>query len=78
MFLIMLKDILVIYIRTLKVPESCNGVARFNFNYLCGRPVLFLPLYEFIILFSLLLLFLDMYSLNHKAFAFKANDMLTL
>ncbi|KAJ8560238.1 hypothetical protein K7X08_004296 [Anisodus acutangulus] len=24
-------------IRTLEVPESCNGVARFNFEYLCGR-----------------------------------------
>ncbi|KAK1307122.1 hypothetical protein QJS10_CPA10g00333 [Acorus calamus] len=25
--------------RTLDVLESCNGVARFHFNYLCGRPV---------------------------------------
>lgn len=26
-------------IRTVEVPESCNGVARFTFEYLCGRPV---------------------------------------
>lgn len=25
--------------RTLEVPECCNGVARFCFEYLCGRPV---------------------------------------
>ncbi|KAL4195146.1 hypothetical protein AMTRI_Chr05g63100 [Amborella trichopoda] len=25
--------------RTLEVPESCNGVSRFTFDYLCGRPV---------------------------------------
>ncbi|XP_060212321.1 uncharacterized protein LOC132639954 isoform X2 [Lycium barbarum] len=27
----------VMFGRTLEVPESCNGVARFNFEYLCGR-----------------------------------------
>lgn len=26
-------------IRTVEVSESCNGVARFTFEYLCGRPV---------------------------------------
>lgn len=26
-------------IRTVEVPQSCNGVARFTFEYLCGRPV---------------------------------------
>ncbi|PIA65637.1 hypothetical protein AQUCO_00100860v1 [Aquilegia coerulea] len=25
--------------RVLEVPESCNGIARFSFEYLCGRPV---------------------------------------
>ncbi|KAL8130468.1 hypothetical protein V2J09_019623 [Rumex salicifolius] len=29
----------VMFGRTLGVPESCNGVARFSFEYLCGRPV---------------------------------------
>lgn len=29
----------VMFGRTLEVPESCNGVARFTFDYLCGRPV---------------------------------------
>ncbi|XVE53630.1 hypothetical protein DITRI_Ditri03aG0018300 [Diplodiscus trichospermus] len=29
----------VMFGRTLEVPESCNGVARFTFEYLCGRPV---------------------------------------
>ncbi|KAM7276065.1 hypothetical protein ACFE04_017931 [Oxalis oulophora] len=29
----------VMFGRTLDIPESCNGVARFNFEYLCGRPV---------------------------------------
>ncbi|XP_069155451.1 uncharacterized protein [Solanum lycopersicum] len=29
----------VMFGRTLEVPESCNGVARFNFEYLCGRPL---------------------------------------
>lgn len=23
----------------MEVPESCSGVARFTFEYLCGRPV---------------------------------------
>ncbi|KAJ9702559.1 hypothetical protein PVL29_004340 [Vitis rotundifolia] len=35
----------VMFGRTLEVPESCNGVGRFKFNYLCGRPVLFLTLW---------------------------------
>ncbi|XP_073128674.1 uncharacterized protein [Henckelia pumila] len=29
----------VMFGRTLEVPESCNGVARFSFEFLCGRPV---------------------------------------
>ncbi|XP_020098706.1 putative ATPase N2B isoform X2 [Ananas comosus] len=29
----------VMFGRSLEVPESCNGVARFDFEYLCGRPV---------------------------------------
>ncbi|XP_020241300.1 lactation elevated protein 1 isoform X2 [Asparagus officinalis] len=29
----------VMFGRVLDVPESCNGVARFDFEYLCGRPV---------------------------------------
>ncbi|MFQ6619174.1 hypothetical protein Gotur_000555 [Gossypium turneri] len=29
----------VMFGRTLEVPQSCNGVARFTFDYLCGRPV---------------------------------------
>ncbi|XP_072982076.1 uncharacterized protein [Typha latifolia] len=29
----------VMFGRALEVPESCNGVARFHFEYLCGRPV---------------------------------------
>ncbi|XP_074329639.1 uncharacterized protein LOC141667150 isoform X3 [Apium graveolens] len=29
----------VMFGRTLEVPECCNGVARFCFEYLCGRPV---------------------------------------
>ncbi|KAI6680166.1 hypothetical protein NL676_034047 [Syzygium grande] len=29
----------VMFGRTLDVPESCNGVARFTFEHLCGRPV---------------------------------------
>lgn len=29
----------VMFGRTLEVPECCNGVARFSFEYLCGRPV---------------------------------------
>ncbi|KAG5601536.1 hypothetical protein H5410_032906 [Solanum commersonii] len=29
----------VMFGRILEVPESCNGVARFNFEYLCGRPL---------------------------------------
>ncbi|PKA53780.1 hypothetical protein AXF42_Ash020701 [Apostasia shenzhenica] len=28
----------VMFGRMLEVPESCSGVARFNFEYLCGRP----------------------------------------
>lgn len=35
--------ILCFQIRILEVPESCNGVARFTFDYLCGRPVVCLP-----------------------------------
>lgn len=30
---------LIIVVRTLEVPQSCNGVARFTFEYLCGQPV---------------------------------------
>ncbi|CAK9169635.1 unnamed protein product [Ilex paraguariensis] len=33
------KTIPVMFGRTLEVPESCNGVARFSFEYLCGQPV---------------------------------------
>ncbi|CAI8605937.1 unnamed protein product [Vicia faba] len=29
----------VMFGRTLEVPESCEGVARFTFDYLCGRPL---------------------------------------
>ncbi|XP_078178100.1 AFG1-like ATPase family protein isoform X2 [Carex rostrata] len=29
----------VMFGRSLEVAESCNGVARFDFEYLCGRPV---------------------------------------
>ncbi|XP_030496814.2 uncharacterized protein LOC115712647 isoform X1 [Cannabis sativa] len=29
----------VMFGRMLEVPESCNGVARFTFEYLCGQPV---------------------------------------
>lgn len=36
---IMSSSINVMFGRTLEVPESCNGVARFTFEYLCGRPV---------------------------------------
>lgn len=32
--------------RILEVPESCHGVARFTFEYLCGQPVLFVRKYE--------------------------------
>ncbi|KAL6216974.1 hypothetical protein ACLB2K_010192 [Fragaria x ananassa] len=33
------STISVMFGRKLEVPESCNGVARFSFEYLCGRPV---------------------------------------
>ncbi|XP_010670641.2 uncharacterized protein LOC104887655 isoform X1 [Beta vulgaris subsp. vulgaris] len=33
------KTIPVMFGRTLDVQQSCNGVARFSFEYLCGRPV---------------------------------------
>ncbi|XP_026666106.2 putative ATPase N2B isoform X2 [Phoenix dactylifera] len=33
------RIISVMFGRSLEVPESCNGIARFNFEYLCGRPV---------------------------------------
>ncbi|XP_043687071.1 putative ATPase N2B isoform X1 [Telopea speciosissima] len=33
------KTIPVMFERMLEVPDSCNGVARFTFDYLCGRPV---------------------------------------
>ncbi|KAJ8637578.1 hypothetical protein MRB53_011845 [Persea americana] len=36
---IVLNTIRVMFGRILEVPESCNGVARFTFDYLCGRPV---------------------------------------
>jgi hypothetical protein len=26
--------------RSIEIPQSCNGVARFDFEYLCGRPVI--------------------------------------
>lgn len=29
----------VMFGRSLEIPQSCNGVARFDFEYLCGRPV---------------------------------------
>ncbi|MCH99397.1 AFG1-family ATPase [Trifolium medium] len=34
----------VMFGRTLEVPESCGGVARFTFDYLCGRPLVLLDL----------------------------------
>nr|GMD48749.1 lactation elevated protein 1 isoform X1 [Ipomoea batatas] len=33
------ETVQVMFGRTLNVPESCNGVARFTFEYLCGRPI---------------------------------------
>nr|KAJ0200492.1 hypothetical protein LSAT_V11C600307220 [Lactuca sativa] len=33
------ETISVMFGRKLEVPESCNGVAKFTFEYLCGRPV---------------------------------------
>lgn len=33
------KTIPVMFGRTIDVPQSCNGVARFSFEYLCGRAV---------------------------------------
>ncbi|KAJ9555024.1 hypothetical protein OSB04_009638 [Centaurea solstitialis] len=42
------ETISVMFGRTLEVPESCNGVAKFTFEYLCGRPVQFLDLFEFL------------------------------
>lgn len=33
------ETIPVMFGRWLEVPESCNGVSRFTFEYLCGRPV---------------------------------------
>ncbi|XP_004498664.1 uncharacterized protein [Cicer arietinum] len=33
------NTISVMFGRTLEVPESCDGVARFTFDYLCGRPL---------------------------------------
>ncbi|XP_057959657.1 uncharacterized protein LOC131152068 isoform X2 [Malania oleifera] len=33
------RAIPVMFGRKLEVPESCNGVARFKFDYLCGQPV---------------------------------------
>ncbi|KAF5201916.1 Afg1-like atpase [Thalictrum thalictroides] len=33
------NTISVMFGRVLEVPESCNGIARFSFEYLCGRPV---------------------------------------
>lgn len=33
------ETIPVMFGRTLEVPQSCNGVARFSFEYLCGRPL---------------------------------------
>ncbi|XP_021758189.1 putative ATPase N2B isoform X2 [Chenopodium quinoa] len=33
------ESIPVMFGRCLDVPQSCNGVARFSFEYLCGRPV---------------------------------------
>ncbi|XLR28629.1 hypothetical protein S83_056529 [Arachis hypogaea] len=33
------NTISVMFGRTLEVPESCEGVARFTFEYLCGRPL---------------------------------------
>ncbi|KAK9079481.1 hypothetical protein SSX86_001153 [Deinandra increscens subsp. villosa] len=33
------ETISVMFGRTLEVPESCNGAAKFTFEYLCGRPV---------------------------------------
>lgn len=29
----------VMFGRSFEIPQSCNGVARFDFEYLCGRPV---------------------------------------
>ncbi|XP_021752217.1 uncharacterized protein C115.02c-like [Chenopodium quinoa] len=33
------ESISVMFGRSLDVPQSCNGVAHFSFEYLCGRPV---------------------------------------
>ncbi|KAJ8751625.1 hypothetical protein K2173_025780 [Erythroxylum novogranatense] len=33
------NTISVMFGRTMEVPESCNGVAKFSFEYLCGQPV---------------------------------------
>ncbi|KAK9682667.1 hypothetical protein RND81_10G088300 [Saponaria officinalis] len=33
------KTLPVMFGRTIEIPESCNGVARFSFDYLCGRAV---------------------------------------
>ncbi|CAH9073281.1 unnamed protein product [Cuscuta epithymum] len=33
------ETVQVMFGRTLEVPQSCNGVARFTFEYLCGRPI---------------------------------------
>uniref|UniRef100_A0A7N0U7T1 AFG1-like ATPase n=1 Tax=Kalanchoe fedtschenkoi TaxID=63787 RepID=A0A7N0U7T1_KALFE len=33
------ETISVMFGRTLEVPQSCSGVGRFTFEYLCGRPV---------------------------------------
>lgn len=46
--LLQLNDITCVFTRTLEVPESCNGVARFTFEHLCGRPVSCLILNEFV------------------------------
>ncbi|ONM11642.1 ATPase [Zea mays] len=33
----------VMFGRSIEIPQSCNGVARFDFEYLCGRPVISQP-----------------------------------
>ncbi|KAL9233878.1 hypothetical protein vseg_008814 [Gypsophila vaccaria] len=33
------KTLPVMFGRTIEIQESCNGVARFSFEYLCGRPI---------------------------------------
>lgn len=42
------NDIPCVFTRRLEVLESCNGVARFTFEHLCGQPVCCMILNEFV------------------------------